>query len=303
MAGITDRFYRTICREQGADVTFTEMVSSEGLYHGSEKTRRYLAAAQNDEPYGVQLFGARPEAMARAAQMVQESSSPDIIDVNMGCPVPKVTRSGAGSAMMKSPDTVRDVLRALRAVVNRPLTIKMRAGWNDGNISAETVLKIAEDEGVDAATIHTRTRAQMFSGHANWDLYWELKAKTNIPLVANGDITNAASYLEKTQKDPEIGVMIARAAIGNPFIFSEIKAARNNLPYSPPTEAERTRLMWRQAYETCEAEGEGSLRRLRKIFLAYAHFFSQSKPLKKALSTVNTLQELKEILRTRNPDL
>ena len=303
MAGITDKHYRIICREQGAEVTFTEMVSSEGLYYGSEKTRRFLSAGEKDAPFGVQLFGTRPEAMARAAEIVQETSAPDMIDVNMGCPVPKITKSGAGCAMMKNPANVRDVLRALRKVVNRPLTIKMRAGWSDGNISALDVLKIAEDEGVDAATIHTRTREQYFTGEANWDLYWDLREKTSIPLVANGDVKGAASYLAKTARDRSIGVMVARAAIGNPFVFAELRAARDGTPYTPASDADRARAIWRQARDTGADEHEGALRRLRKIFLAYGHHFENGKSLKVALATVSTLHELRELLLPYAPDL
>ena len=303
MAGITDKHYRMLCREQGAEVTFTEMVSSEGLYYGSEKTRRFISAGEKDAPFGVQLFGTRPEAMARAAEIVQEASAPDMIDVNMGCPVPKITKSGAGCAMMKNPTNVRDVLRALRRVVNRPLTIKMRAGWSDGNISALEVLRIAEDDGVDAATIHTRTREQYFGGEANWDLYWELREQTSLPLVANGDIKGAATYLAKTARDRSVGVMVARAAIGNPFVFAELRAARDGLPYAPPTDADRARAIWRQAHATVAEEHEGALRRLRKIFLAYGHFFADGKALKPALATVSTLEQLRLLLLPYAPEI
>lgn len=205
--------------------------------------------------------------------------------------------------MMKNPATVRDVLRALRKVVNRPLTIKMRAGWSDGNVSALDVLKIAEEEGVDAATIHTRTRTQMFTGEANWDLYWTLRDQIDIPLVANGDIKGAVSYLQKTERDRNIGVMVARAAIGNPFIFRELQAARSGKPVPVISDLERARALYAQARDTVAEEGEGALRRLRKIFLAYAqHFSGPNKVLKAALTQVSTLEDLRIALLGHLPD-
>lgn len=296
MAGITDRFFRMICRRNGADLTFTEMVSVEGLCRGIERSFAYLEAEPEDTPLGVQLLGADPEALAEGARIVLQNVSPGLIDINMGCPVPKVTRSGAGSALMKDEALIRRALRALRKVVDRPLTIKIRAGWNDGNVNADRVLLIAAEEGVDAATIHTRTRAQKFTGEANWDLFWRLREISPIPLVANGDIRDARSWLTKTGGRSDLGIMIARGAIGNPYIFAEIKAAREGASWTPPTAKQRAEDMIWLAVSSVNAWGPRAIRRLRRVLLAWCGRLPGGKAIKPRVARVESLTELREIL-------
>jgi len=221
LAGITNLAFRILAKNQGCALVCSEMVSSNGLVHGSKKTELLLKSLPQERPLSVQIFGADPFIMADAAKMV-ELSGADIIDINLGCSVKKVLKTGAGSALMKEPEKTEKIFKYVRKAVNTPLTIKVRTGWDKSGNDAYQIADIAQEYGIDAIAIHPRTAGQGFTGQADWSVIREMKKKVSIPVIGNGDITvseDAVRMLEETGCD---AVMIGRASIGNPWIFSQV---------------------------------------------------------------------------------
>jgi tRNA-dihydrouridine synthase B len=238
MAGITDLPFRTIVRSFGCGLAFTEMVSASGLIRGTEKTFRYLASSSADRPLGVQLFGCDPDAMANAARIAVERGA-DLLDVNMGCPVKKVAKTGSGASLMRDPVRVAAVLRAVRRASALPLTVKIRAGWNARQVNALEIGQIAEECGVDAVILHPRTADQAFAGLSDWGLIAALKERLRIPVIGSGDIRcpeDAARMLRETGCD---GVMVGRGVLGNPWIIANILSHLAGGAVSAPFLAER----------------------------------------------------------------
>ena len=237
MAGVTDRAFRTICRELGAGYTLTEMVSAKALCYQDKKTLPLMALGENEHPAGVQVFGSDLACMEEGAAIIREVAHPDIIDINMGCPVPKVANNGDGSGLLKDPDKACRVAEAvIKGAKGTPITVKMRLGWDKGNIVCLELAKMLESVGVAAITLHGRTKVQMYSGTANWDYIREVKKALSIPVIANGDVfsgQDAARILRYTGAD---GVMIARGVFGNPWIFQQAQAAiaGREIPPLPP---------------------------------------------------------------------
>ena len=224
LAGITNLPMRLLAKEEGCALVCSEMISAKGMVNHSEKTYKMLESHPNEKPLSVQLFGAEPQVMAEAAKRVQDSGA-DILDINFGCSVRKVLKTGSGSALMKEPLLADDILKAVRRSITIPLTIKIRSGWDASGDQAMEIAKIAEDNGVDAITVHPRTAKQGFSGQSDWTLIKLVKETLKIPVIGNGDITcpaDAVSMLEKTGCD---AIMVGRAAFGRPWIFSEIISA------------------------------------------------------------------------------
>jgi len=237
MAGITDLPFRALAREQGAPLCFTEMVSAQGLIRDGKNTLTLLQSDPGDRPLGIQLFGEDPVALAEAARRVEGLC--DLIDINMGCPVRKVVAGGAGSALLRKPVLVSAILRAVRSATKLPLTIKIRTGWNSSESSFLEISRIAEAEGCDAITLHPRTRAQMFAEHADWDKLRELKQSSGVPIIGSGDVFSAGDIVEMFQQTGCDGVMIARGALGNPWIFRETADMLAGGNPQPPTKTER----------------------------------------------------------------
>ena len=238
MSGISDYPFRRIAKEHGCSLVFTEMVSAEGLLR---KGKSFLKIGENEHPASVQLFGSKPGILAEAAQMA-ESLGADAIDINMGCPAKQVVEAGAGVNLMRFPEKVKGILTEVRKEVKSPLTIKIRSGWDGEHINAVEISKIAEDCGVNAISIHPRTKVQGFRGRADWDLIRELKRATRLPVIGNGDVTNsflAETMIEETGCD---GVMIGRGALGNPWIFS-LKNSRSREEGPAPVSLEERQKM------------------------------------------------------------
>jgi tRNA-dihydrouridine synthase B len=232
LAGITNLPMRLLAREAGCGLVCSEMVSSNGLVHGSKKTKQLMDSDPAEKPLSVQIFGADPGIMAEAARIV-EASGADIVDINFGCSVKKILKSGAGAALMRSPKQAEAVMLSVRKAVHIPLTIKMRTGWENSGQEALTIAKIAENSGIEAIAIHPRTASQGFRGQAGWSVITKLKDHVSIPVIGNGDIVTAQDAFRMKAETGCDAVMIGRAAIGNPWIFSQINAmAAGNTPQS-----------------------------------------------------------------------
>lgn len=220
MAGITDHAFRTFMKKLDASVVVTELVSANGIEYKSERTMKLMSYDETQRPVGVQLFGEDPEILARAAQ-VAESEGCDFIDLNFGCPVPKVVKKGAGSAMLKDPQLLQKVLAAVKGAVKIPVTIKIRTGWDANSRNALEIVNIAYNEGISWVAIHGRTRAQSYTGLADWDFISEIKANSKIPIIGNGDILTPHQAVRKLKESGCDGVMIGRGCLKNPFIFMD----------------------------------------------------------------------------------
>jgi len=222
MAGVTDHAFRVLCKEQGAGVVYTEFVSANGIIRENQKTLDMMKFTEDERPIGVQIFGEEPEVMAESAAFIEREIKPDLIDINFGCPVPKVTKKGAGSAILKDLPLLDDMARAVVEAVSLPVTAKIRAGWNQQCIVAPVAAEKLEAAGISALTLHPRTTKQLYTGQANWDLIRETRAAVGIPVIGNGDIHNARDARRMLDETGCDAVMIGRRALGNPWIFDEI---------------------------------------------------------------------------------
>jgi tRNA-dihydrouridine synthase B len=233
LAGVSDRPFRAICRRMGASFAYTEMVSAHGLMHGGVQTASYLDREPDEEPFAVQIFASEPEVLARGAAVAVDAGA-GIIDVNMACPVKKVCGTGAGAALPRDPRRVEEAIRAIRAAVSVPVTIKIRAGWDEGEVNCVEVARAAEAGGAAAVALHGRTRAQLYSGRARWDLVRAVKEAVSIPVLGSGDVWTAADALRMRDETGCDAVLVARGACGNPWIFRDLRAAERGLPPPPP---------------------------------------------------------------------
>ncbi|MEY2537519.1 MAG: tRNA-dihydrouridine synthase [Verrucomicrobiota bacterium] len=299
MAGVSDKIFRQLCKENGADVLTTEFVSSEGIFRRNERTREYLDFDEMERPLGVQLFGADAGHMAEAARQVVDWVGPDFIDLNFGCPVNKVVSRNGGSALLKDCPTLASVAAAVvRAVAPLPVTAKIRIGWDADSINAVRVAQILVDQGIAALTVHGRTRAQGYSGAADWNVIGEVAASVPIPVIGNGDLSGPRDVAERRNETQISGAMIGRSAMSAPWIFSQTKhyLATNEIP-DPPNLQERWNLILRHcqlAVAEWEAE-DPAIRSMRSRLMAYSKGFPGSKILREKFQHVCTLSDIKAI--------
>jgi tRNA-dihydrouridine synthase B len=312
MAGVSDKIFRQICKEYGADILTTEFVSAEGIFRRNERTREYLDFDEIERPIGVQLFGADAAHMAEAAKQVVDWVRPNFIDLNFGCPVNKVVCKNGGSALLKDCPTLTNVTAAVvKAISPIPTTAKIRIGWDADSVNAVQVAKILTDCGISALTVHGRTRAQGYSGIADWNVIGEVAATVSIPVIGNGDLASAADVAKRKRETGIAGAMIGRAATAAPWIFRETKAylATGEI-IAAPTLEERWKLILRHCELHVRDWGieEPAIRSMRARLMAYSKSMSEAKRLREKFSQVSTLADVRSIAdenifnsETRNP--
>ena len=268
LAGFTDAVMRTICEEQGAALTYTEMVSAKGLYYGGSKTSELTYIPEGAGPTAIQIFGSEPDIMAYAAREL-DSLKNEVLDITMGCPVPKVVRNGDGSALMRDPKLVCDIVKAVTSATNKPVTVKIRKGFDRPN--AVEVALAAQEGGAAAVCVHGRTREQYYSGNTDRGIIKDVKDALNIPVIASGDVTDAASGMSMLAETGCDMVMIGRGALGNPWVFRELDAAYKGLDIPPrPSDEERVAMMIRHLEMLCGLKGESTgVKEFRKYILPY----------------------------------
>lgn len=296
LAGVTDHPFRRLCVRCGAEYVTTEMISAKAIRYGDLKTWRLGRIYDDERPAAVQLFGSEPEIMAYAASECERRLSPASVDINMGCPMPKIYNNGDGSALMKNPALCGELVAAVKSAVSVPVTVKIRAGIDAEHINAVDVALECEKNGADCVYVHGRTREQLYSGSSDPTVIAAVKAALKIPVVANGDVTDAASataLLEKTGAD---GVMVARGAMGNPWIFSETAAALEHRPYTPPAADERLSLIKEHIAVHIAEKGERALPELRKHLSWYIHGLPGSAAARAEINKATTGQELYSLL-------
>lgn len=302
MAGVTDFAFRSLCISMGCDFTFTEMISAKGIHYNNKKTQELLQISDIERPCGVQLFGHESDILAETASRLYEESkgSISVFDINMGCPAPKITSNGDGSALMKSPLLASKIISAVVNASPLPVSVKFRMGWDENSINAVEFARMAEESGASAITVHGRTRMQMYSGHANRDIIAKVVANVRIPVIGNGDIFSSDDAKAMLSTGCA-GLMVARGAQGNPFIFSELRAALDGRSYTPPTDAEKLRI----ACTHIDSFMDNAIKQhrnpavfveLRKHIAWYTKGMQGANELRRRVNTCACSDELKEML-------
>ncbi len=298
MAGVTDKPFRLICKEMGCGLVYSEMVSAKGILYDSKNTKKLLESDEAERPVAVQLFGSDPEIMANMAKKIEDLPV-DIIDVNMGCPAPKIVKNGEGSALMKTPELVGEIVNALVHAQKKPVTIKFRKGFDDANVNAVEIAKIAEKNGAAAVAVHGRTREQYYSGKADWDIIKEVKKAVNIPVIGNGDVDSpekAKALFDYTSCD---AIMVGRGAQGNPWIFKRINAYIETGEILPlPTMEERAEVAIRHLKMLVDYKGEFiGVREMRRHLSDYTKGIMGASAMRGRINTAESIEEMESLIK------
>ena len=297
MAGVTDLPFRILCMEQGCSLVYTEMVSAKAISYDNKKTYELMETTKSERPLGLQLFGSEPEILAEVCKKIEEGDW-DFIDLNMGCPMPKIVNNGEGSAIMKNPDLAYKILYSMVNAIKKPVTVKIRKGFDDENVNAVEVAKACEAAGVSAIAVHGRTREQYYSGVADWEIISKVKKAVKIPIIGNGDVKDGESaklLYEKTGCD---GIMIARAARGNPWIFKEIRAyLEDGIMLEKPSLNDVIKMILRHTKMQIEKSGEDlAIKQMRGHVAWYTHGKRGASSLRDRINHIESYKELENTL-------
>ena len=300
MAGVTDLPFRLLCREQGAGLLCMEMVSAKAIQYNNKNTKALLEIHPEEPPVSLQLFGSDPDVISEIAKQIEELPF-SILDINMGCPVPKIVRNGEGSALMKQPKLVHEIVSKTVKAIEKPVTVKIRKGFDDSCINAVEIAKIIEDAGASAVAVHGRTREQYYSGKADWDIIRQVKEVVSIPVIGNGDVVSGESAIAMQKETGCDGIMIGRGAQGNPWIFSELLAYdRTGEMPARPTKEEIKQMIHRHGVLQVKYKGEYlGIREMRKHVSWYTSGLPNSAKLRGEINAVESLEELESLLEAK----
>ncbi len=296
MAGVTDLPFRLLCKEQGAGLLCMEMISAKAIYYNSKNTKELLEIREDESPVSLQLFGRDPDTMSEMAKRIEERPF-DLLDINMGCPVPKVVNNGEGSALMKEPQLVGEIIERIVKAIQKPVTVKIRRGFDEAHCNAVEIAKIAQESGASAVTVHGRTREQFYSGKADWNIIKQVKEAVNIPVIGNGDVTGFETAEAMRKQTGCDGVMVGRACRGNPWIFKELNAKASGVRYEAPSIEEIKQMIVRHGEQLLDFKGEYiGIREMRKHAAWYTAGFPHSSQLRGRLNEIETMRQLRELL-------